>query len=90
MTVGGNFNWAPTYLVRVSEAQTLKIPIRRVLDLYALWKFDGATQLRISGFNLLRPLSNSASTFFQDEFNEMQTTSQRNQLRWSAMVETKF
>jgi outer membrane receptor protein involved in Fe transport len=39
--------------VRVSANQISYQTVRRDLDLYALWKFDSALQLRVAGANLL-------------------------------------
>lgn len=53
LTLGGNLNWTPAYLVQTSDTQTISAGIKRQLDLYALWKFSPQTQLRFSANNLV-------------------------------------
>jgi iron complex outermembrane receptor protein len=52
LTVGGNLNLTPGYTTRESELQTLEKSRKRVFDAYALWAFNPALQLRVSGSNL--------------------------------------
>ena len=51
LTLGGNLNWTPAFVVQQTDAQSYYQGTKRVLDLFALWKFDAATQLRLSGSN---------------------------------------
>lgn len=53
LTVGGNLNWTPAFVVRQTDAQLYYQGIKRVFDVYALWKFDPNAQLRLSAANLL-------------------------------------
>jgi outer membrane receptor for ferrienterochelin and colicins len=53
LTTGGNFNFQSASTTRLSQTQTIKSPAKRTLDLYGLWKFNPAVQLRISLANLL-------------------------------------
>jgi outer membrane receptor protein involved in Fe transport len=52
-TVGGNLNAQGGGPVRQSAQLRLDTAPKRALDLYALWKVDGKTQLRLSASNLL-------------------------------------
>ncbi|MDK9723741.1 MAG: TonB-dependent receptor [Sterolibacteriaceae bacterium MAG5] len=54
ITVGGNFNWADA-LDRENSATLRQVQAaRRQLDLYALWKLDRQTGIRVSAQNLTR------------------------------------
>nr|WP_315396118.1 TonB-dependent receptor [uncultured Duganella sp.] len=53
VTLGGNFNYQAGGPVRQAERVRLGGSTKRELDLYALWKIDGKTQLRVAGANLL-------------------------------------
>jgi outer membrane receptor for ferrienterochelin and colicins len=53
LTLGGNLNWTPGYLVQSSDTQTASAAIKRQLDVYGLWKFSPGAQLRISANNLV-------------------------------------
>lgn len=52
-TVGGNLNLQGGGAVRQSAQLRLDNAAKRELDLYALWKVDARTQLRLSASNLL-------------------------------------
>ena len=57
LTVGGNLNYQAGGPVRQAQQVRLGSGPKRELDLYALWKIDAKTQLRIAGSNLLRQTS---------------------------------
>ncbi|TFW16679.1 TonB-dependent receptor plug domain-containing protein [Duganella callida] len=54
LTLGGNLNYQARGPMRQSAQVLTSASAKRELDLYALWKMDGKTQLRLSGSNLLR------------------------------------
>jgi outer membrane receptor protein involved in Fe transport len=54
LTVGGNLNYQAAGPSRQSALVLTSASAKRELDLYALWKLDARTQLRVSGSNLLR------------------------------------
>jgi outer membrane receptor for ferrienterochelin and colicins len=53
LTLGGGYNWTPATYVQVSASERASTSAKRQLDLYGLWKFSAATQLRIGANNLL-------------------------------------
>jgi outer membrane receptor protein involved in Fe transport len=53
LTTGANFNFRNGGLVRVAANQTAWLNVQRDLELYALWKLDPSSRLRISAANLL-------------------------------------
>lgn len=57
LTVGGNLNYQAGGPVRQASQVRLGSSAKRELDLYALWKIDAKTQLRVAGSNLLRQTS---------------------------------
>ncbi|MDO9194730.1 MAG: TonB-dependent receptor, partial [Undibacterium sp.] len=52
LTLGGSVNWTPAYVAQVSDTQVNFSGIKRQIDLYGLWKFNPALQLRLSANNL--------------------------------------
>jgi outer membrane receptor protein involved in Fe transport len=52
-TIGGNLNYQAAGPSRQSVEVLTSASAKRELDLYAVWKMDAKTQLRISGANLL-------------------------------------
>ena len=53
LTLGGGYNWTPATYVQVSASERATTGPKRQLDLYGLWKFSAATQLRIGANNVL-------------------------------------
>jgi len=54
LTFGGNLNYQAGGPARQSALVRMATSPKRELDLYALWKVDAKTQLRVSASNLLR------------------------------------
>jgi iron complex outermembrane receptor protein len=52
LTLGGNFNWTPSYDTRVSEVQSAYQGRKIVVDAYGLWVFSPSVQLRVTASNL--------------------------------------
>jgi iron complex outermembrane receptor protein len=52
LTLGGSYNWTPETVVQSSLAESVFTGTKRQVDLYGLWKFGAATQLRLSANNM--------------------------------------
>ncbi len=52
LTVGGNLNVTPGYDTRIADEQTALVGLKRVFDVYALWRFQPGVALRLSASNL--------------------------------------
>jgi iron complex outermembrane receptor protein len=52
LTIGGNLNWTPGYLTRLSDVQTASIGRKLVVDAYGLWTFNPGLALRLSLSNI--------------------------------------
>ena len=52
LTLGGNLNWTPGYLTRISDVQTATIGRKLVADIYGLWTFSPTLALRATASNL--------------------------------------
>ncbi|TFW29891.1 TonB-dependent receptor plug domain-containing protein [Massilia horti] len=52
LTVGGGLNWTPATIVQTTVSEVASTGVKRQFDLYGLWKFSPATQVRISANNL--------------------------------------
>jgi iron complex outermembrane receptor protein len=78
LTVGGNVNWNPDYDTRRSQEQLSYQGVKRVLDVYGLWRFSGVTALRLSVSNLLPRDYETATTFNTGTQKESSRTTDRN------------
>lgn len=63
LTVGGNLNYQAAGPSRQSAQVLNSASVKRELDLYALWKMRGKTQLRISANNLLHQNATETSSY---------------------------
>ena len=61
LTIGGNFNITPSFATQISSTESSNTGSKRQLDLFGLWKFSAATQLRLSVSNLLHRDAESAN-----------------------------
>jgi outer membrane receptor for ferrienterochelin and colicins len=52
LSLGGNLNWVAGYETQLSETQRVSTGAKQVFDLYALWTFNPAVALRLTGSNL--------------------------------------
>ena len=63
LTVGGNLNFQSGGPVRISINQASYSIPKRVLDVYALWKFDNLTNIRVSLGNALHQDNINSSSY---------------------------
>jgi len=90
LTVGGNFNWLPAFSVRQTEAQWYSQGVKRVFDVYALWKIDPNAQVRLSASNLLHgDYSTANREIFADTEQSAQTV-RKTFSALSARLEMRF
>jgi outer membrane receptor for ferrienterochelin and colicins len=52
LTLGGSLNYTPGYRTQVAADQSSITPAKRQLDMFALWVFNPAAQLRLNLSNL--------------------------------------
>lgn len=74
LTVGGSLVYRGGMRARTSLTQTTSSNPLRTLDLYALWKFNAAAQLRIAISNALGPHDISTDTYTDANGGFRQTT----------------
>ncbi|MFA9274204.1 MAG: TonB-dependent receptor plug domain-containing protein [Candidatus Aquirickettsiella gammari] len=90
LTLGGNLSFQNAGPVRVSVNQsTYGIP-KRVLDVYALWKFDNKTNLRIALGNALHQDNLSSSTYADASGSLVRTNTSQTHLALRVNFEHKF
>ena len=90
LTLGGNYSFQNGGLVRISAEQSAYSISKRVLDLYALWKFDRQTNLRVSVGNALQQDNVSASIYTTADGSLTRTSTAPTMLSARAMLEYKF
>ncbi|MDO8178354.1 MAG: TonB-dependent receptor [Undibacterium sp.] len=90
LTLGGNYSFQNGGPVRISVEQSAYSIPKRVLDLYALWKFDPKTNLRVSLGNVLHQDNISATTYVDAKGSLMRTTTTPTTVAVRAMLEHKF
>lgn len=90
LTLGGSFNWTPAIRVQSSLSQTVDSGRKRALDVYGLWKFNAATQLRISASNLLADDALGNNLVYTNGLSQNSSSLNPTYRVWSARLETKF
>jgi outer membrane receptor for ferrienterochelin and colicins len=90
LTLGGNFNWTQAFVVQQTAAQLYHQGVKRVADVYALWRFDPNTQLRLSASNLLRADYETADREIFGTTDQTADTVARTYRSYAARLEIKF
>ncbi len=89
LTLGGNASFQTGGPVNISAVQSSYSVPKRVLDVYALWKFDPKTNLRVSLGNLLHQDNVSIGTY-SDKGSTIQTSVTPTTVTARVMFEHKF
>jgi iron complex outermembrane receptor protein len=90
LTLGGNLNWTPAFVVQTSENQAVSTAIKRQLDLYGLWKFSPNTQLRVSANNLVNSNYITGNAVTVGNGGETTTVTARTYTTWTVKLEMKI
>ncbi len=90
LTVGGNLNWNPDYDTQRSQQQLSYQGVKRILDVYGLWRFSGATALRLTVSNLLPRDYQTATTFNTGAQQETSRNTDRNWRNIQLRLEMKI
>lgn len=90
LTLGGNFSFQNAGTVRISDKQTTYGIPKRVLDLYALWKFDSKSNLRVALGNALHQDNFSSNTYTDASGSNVRTSNSQTHLALRVNYEYKF
>lgn len=90
LTIGGNLNWTPAYAVHQADAQWAYQGIKRVIEVYALWRIDADTRVRLSANNLLRDDYSTASRMIYDGVDQTATTVKKTYRSVAVRLEARF
>jgi iron complex outermembrane receptor protein len=78
LTLGGNVNYNPDYETRRTEQQWVYQGMKRVVDVYGLWRVTPQTGLRVTLSNLLPRDYMTGNTYNGNGFYEQDSTRIRN------------
>jgi iron complex outermembrane receptor protein len=90
LTLGGNLNWNPDYDTRRTEQQFFYQGVKRVVDVYGLWRISPASAIRLTVSNLQPRDFVTASTFDNGTFTEASRTTDRNWRNVQLRLEMKI
>ncbi|MEY2783573.1 MAG: Colicin receptor precursor [Pseudomonadota bacterium] len=90
LTLGGNVNWNPDYETRRSQEQLSYQGIKRVVDVYGVWRVSAATGLRLSVSNLLPRNYLTRTTFSSGGSSETAQTIDKNWRNIQLRLEMKI
>jgi iron complex outermembrane receptor protein len=90
LTLGGSLNWTPPFMVQQTTEQSYHQGSKRVLDVYALWRFNSNALLRLSGSNLLHADYDNSSRQIYGNTNHLASTTSSTYPSLAARLELKF
>jgi iron complex outermembrane receptor protein len=90
LTLGGNLNWNPDYDTRRTEQAMFYQGVKRVVDVYGLWRISPASAIRLTVSNLQPRDYITASTFDNGSFTEASRTTDRNWRNVQLRLELKI
>jgi outer membrane receptor for ferrienterochelin and colicins len=90
LTWGGNVNWNPDDDTQRSQDQRSYQGIKRVVDVYGLWRFSAATAVRLTVSNLLPRDYQTATTFTNGAQHESAKTTDHNWRNIQLRLEMKI
>ena len=90
LTLGGNLNWNPDYDTRRTEQQFFYQGVKRVADVYGLWRISPASAIRLTVSNLQPRDYITASTFDNGTYKESSRTTDRNWRNVQLRLEMKI
>ncbi|MBC3872164.1 TonB-dependent receptor plug domain-containing protein [Undibacterium flavidum] len=90
LTLGGNLSFQNAGMVRISANQSSYGIPKRVLDVYALWKFGNQTNLRVALGNALHQDNMSSSTYTDASGSIVRTNISQTHLALRVNFEHKF
>ena len=90
LTLGGNLNWNPDYDTRRTEQQFFYQGVKRVVDVYGLWRISPASAVRLTVSNFQPRDYITASTFDNGSYRESSRTTDRNWRNIQLRLEMKI
>ena len=90
LTLGGSFNWTPETPVQTSLTERAIAGVKRQSDIYALWKFSAATQLRVAANNLAADDYYTGRVVTTNGLAQSAATFARTYTTWSVRLEMKL
>jgi outer membrane receptor for ferrienterochelin and colicin len=90
LTVGGSFNFQRGVPVRLSANQTSVMGTKRIVDMYALWKFSPNTQTRFVVSNVLAQDYVDEADYFDEYGRTHQVTMTPSKVTIKLSLEHKF
>ena len=91
LTLGGNLNFTPSFVIQQIDAQTYRQGVKRVLDGYALWRISPEASLRLSVANAsARDYATGSTLTLADDSTQAQDTLNRSYTTVSLRAELRF
>ncbi len=91
LTIGGNLNFTPSFVIQQIDSQVYRQGVKRQLDAYALWRFGTMASLRLSITNLsARDFDSASTTFLADGSSQTQDTLTRSYTVANLRCELRF
>ena len=90
LTVGGNLNWTPSYVVQQTTSQQRSSSTKRSFEAFATWAFNPGLSLRISA-NDIAPLDyTTVSSFDVGNLRDSSENRSHTRTQWNVRLEFKL
>ena len=91
LTLGGNLNFTPSFVIQQLDSQLYRQGVKRVLDGYALWRISPEASLRLSVANAsARDYATGSTLTLADDSTQSQDTLNRSYTTVSLRAELRF
>ncbi len=91
LTLGGNFNFTPSFVIQQIDSQQYRQGVKRVIDGYALWRFSPEASARLSFANAAaRDYETGSTTFLPDGSAQSQDSLNKTYSTVSLRMELRF
>ena len=90
LTVGGNLNWTPSFIVQQTDTQAYSQSNKKVFEVYGLWQFNPNAKLRLSAANLLHADYDTANRATFATTDQLAQTDTKTYVSFAARLELKF
>ncbi|MEO8278306.1 MAG: TonB-dependent receptor [Ideonella sp.] len=90
LTMGGNLNWTPSYVVQQTVSQQRSSTTKRTFEAFATWAFNPAMSLRVAA-NDLAPLDyTTLSSYDVGNLRDSRTNRSHTRTQWNVRLELKL
>ncbi|WP_418320250.1 TonB-dependent receptor plug domain-containing protein [Piscinibacter sakaiensis] len=90
LSVGGNLNWTPSYVVQQSDTQRRSASTKRSFEAFAIWAFNPGLSLRVGASDLLPLDYQTVSSVDTGSLRDSSENRSTTRTQWTLRLEMKL